>query len=80
MVGAENILFAAGPPDVVDMQNPYASFEGRIGANLLAIDAKNGKIISQKKLASTPVFDGLIAADGRLFMSTVAGSVICMKE
>lgn len=79
MVETDKILFAAGPPDIVDKQDPYASFEGRMGAKLLAIDTKNGKVISEKTLDSPPVFDGLIAAGGKLFMTTIDGSVVCME-
>lgn len=79
MVETDKTLFAAGPPDVVDKQDPYASFEGRMGAKLLAIDTKTGEVISQMTLDSPPVFDGLIAAGGKLFMTTIDGSVVCME-
>jgi hypothetical protein len=37
-----------------------------------------GKKLSELKLQSEPVFDGMIAANGRLFMSTRDGRVICL--
>jgi len=80
MVKAGDILFAAGPPDVLDPKDPYAAFEGRKGAKLLAISAENGKTLSDMDIASPPVFDGLIAANGRLFASLRDGSVICIAE
>ncbi len=80
MVKAGDTLFVAGPPDVLDPKDPYAAFEGRKGAKVLAISAENGKTLSEVDIASPPVFDGLIAANGRLFASLRDGSVICMAE
>jgi outer membrane protein assembly factor BamB len=78
MVLADDALFVAGAPDVVDPQDPMASFEGRKGAVLRAISAQDGKVLSERKLATPPVFDGLIAADHRLFMCTTDGKVHCL--
>ncbi|MBN2313380.1 MAG: PQQ-binding-like beta-propeller repeat protein [Sedimentisphaerales bacterium] len=80
MVKAGETLFAAGPPDVLDPKDPYAAFEGRKGAKVLSISPETGKMISEIDIASPPVFDGLIAASGRLFAALEDGSVICMAE
>ncbi|NQT40054.1 MAG: PQQ-like beta-propeller repeat protein, partial [Planctomycetes bacterium] len=77
MVLAGESLFIAGPPDVLDPDDPMASFEGRKGALLRACSADGGKILSEQKLEAPPVFDGLIAASGRLLMSATDGSVVC---
>ena len=77
MVLAGNTLFIAGPPDVVDAGDPMAAFEGRRGGLLWAMSEKDGKIISKCKLDAPPVFDGMIAAGGKLFISTTNGNVIC---
>ncbi|MHC4165715.1 MAG: outer membrane protein assembly factor BamB family protein, partial [Planctomycetota bacterium] len=63
MVKAGDTLFVAGAPDVLDEDDPYAAFEGRRGAKLVAVSAKDGKQISAIELESPPVFDGLIAAN-----------------
>ena len=78
MVKAGDTLFVAGPPDVFDPADPYAAFEGRKGAKLLAISAKDGKTLSEMQLDSPPVFDGMIAAGGRLFACLRDGSVVCL--
>jgi len=78
MVKARNTLFVAGPPDELDPQDPYAAFEGRKGARLVAVSPDDGKKLSDTPLESEPVFDGLIAADGRLFASLRDGSVVCL--
>jgi hypothetical protein len=78
MVVAGETLFAAGPPDVLDPEDPFAALEDRKGASLLAISASDGKKLSEIKLDYPPVFDGLIAAEGRLFASLTDGSVVSL--
>lgn len=78
MVAAENALFVAGPPDVIDPRDPMASFDGRKGAVLWVVSKEDGERISQYRLDSPPVFDGMAAADGCLYLSTLDGKVICM--
>lgn len=76
MVLAGKNLFVAGVPDVVPDDDPLAAFEGRKGGALWTVSAADGKIAAKTQLAA-PVFDGLIAADGRLFLSTTDGRVLC---
>ena len=78
MVLAGGRLFAAGPPDVVPPDDPMASFEGRAGAELRVFDAADGRELFKLELPSPAVFDGLVAADGRLFMATVNGHLVCL--
>jgi len=78
MVLAGKHLFVAGPPDVVDADDPLKAFEGRKGGVLRVYSADKGKTIATHKLKSPPVFDGLIAATGRLFICTTDGHVVCM--
>ena len=77
MVKTRDALFFAGPPDVVDPKDPTAAFEGRKGAILKAVSAKDGKPLAELTLDSPPVFDGLIAAHGRLYLTARDGSVRC---
>ncbi len=78
MVKAGDTLFVAGAPDLLDEKDPYAAFEGRKGARVVAVSAKDGKQLSETQLESPPVFDGMIAAGGRLFASLRDGSVVCL--
>ena len=80
MVLAGDVLFLAGPPDVVPKDNPYAALDGRVGALLWAVSAADGKTLSEAKLACPPVFDGMAAAGGRLYVATVDGRVLCFGE
>ena len=80
MVLAGSHLFVAGPPDVVDPADPMGSFEGRKGGALWAVSAADGRTLSELPLDSPPVFDGLIAAGGRLYVTTMDGKVVCMGK
>ena len=79
MTLADKTLFAAGPPDVLDPNDPLAAFEGRKGALMWAVSAEGGTKLAEYKLDSPPVFDGMIAANGSLYMSTTDGRVVCMR-
>lgn len=78
MVKASNILFVAGPPDVFDSKDPYAAFEARKGSHLVAVSAADGNKLSEMLLEFPPVFDGMIAAGGRLFVSLEDGSIVSL--
>ena len=93
MVLADRTLFIAGPPDVLDeeqaqqhlgdpetqakLDEQVAALEGRKGALLWAVSASDGEKLAEYDLASPPVFDGMIATDGRLYFSTIDGTVVC---
>ncbi len=78
MVAAESALFVAGPPDALEPDDPMASFDGRLGAVLWAVSKEDGRKLAERKLDSPPVFDGMSAAAGRLYLSTQDGRVTCM--
>jgi len=78
MVKTRDVLFVAGPPDVYDEADPFAALEGRRGAAVVAVAAGEGKKLGETKLDSPPVFDGLIAAPGRLYLSLQDGSLLCL--
>lgn len=78
MVIAGQTLFVAGPPDVVTPGDPWGALEGRSGAFLQAVSAVNGNKISELRLNSPPVFDGMAAASGQLYISTEDGNIVCM--
>jgi len=77
MVKAGGALFVAGPPDEFDPDDPYAAFEGRRGARLAAVSAADGAKLAEHELDAPPVFDGLIAAGGNLYVSLEDGSLVC---
>jgi len=80
MVLAGESLFLAGPPDPFATKNPTAALEGKKGGLLVTVAPDTGKTISSHSLASPPVFDGMAAAGGRLYLATQGGQVICMDS
>jgi len=76
MVRTGNSLFVAGPPDILKAGDELAAFRGRAGAKLLTVNPDDGKIVNELDLKSPPVFDGLIAAGGHLYICTRSGDVV----
>ena len=70
----------AGAPDVVKPGDPWAALEGRNGALLRAVSTADGKQLSELKLDSPPVFDGMAVANGNVHVATVDGNVVCLGE
>ncbi len=79
MMVTGDVLFVAGPPDVVPEDDPLASFEGRAGGRLLAVSASDGRTLSRLELDAPPVWDGMSAAGGRLFLALEDGTVIALQ-
>jgi len=63
------------PPELATQQ---ALFAGARGSLLYAVSAKDGATRAKIPLDVAPVFDGLIAAGGELYMATVDGKVTCL--
>ena len=80
MVAAGEKLVAAGPPDVLDADEPLATLQGQKGGRLWIMSAQDGGKLAEYKLDSPPAFDGMASAQGRLYISTMNGSVVCMKR
>jgi outer membrane protein assembly factor BamB len=70
-------LSVAGPPDVVDPDDPLAAFEGRKGGVLRTVDKASGRTNQEFRLAAPPVFNGIAAANGQLLLTLEDGSVVC---
>jgi len=91
---AARTLFVAGPPDVVketaarktvddpetikQLAEQDAALEGHRGGILWAVSTADGKRLAEYRLDAPPVWDGMIAAGGRLFAATMDGKVICL--
>ncbi len=79
MVLAGKSLLLAGPPDVIDKDDPYGAFEGRKGGLLWVVSTTDGGRLAEHPIEAPPVFDGLIAAGERLFITTTDGCVSCWQ-
>jgi outer membrane protein assembly factor BamB len=84
-------LFVAGPPDVVDERYAYRNpdnpdvrtllarqadaYSGGKGGRLWVVNKADGRVIARYALDTVPVFDGMAAAGGCLYLSTIHGRV-----
>jgi hypothetical protein len=94
MVKAGDTIFCAGPKDIVNENEAFKDYDkpttqkqlseqadifaGAGGSVLWIASAKDGSKKKVIKLDVLPVFDGMIAAGGRLYMSTVDGKVVSL--
>lgn len=78
MVLAGESLIVAGPPDLVDPKDPWAAFEGRKGGRLRVLSTADGSVLAKHDLPEPPIFDGMSAAAGRLYISTTGGKLLCL--
>jgi hypothetical protein len=80
-------LLVAGPPDlgqkredVLAFGNPeeaLAAFQGKHGVFLRLTDLDDGATLAEYSLPAVPVFDGMSAAHGRVFVALQDGTVQC---
>jgi outer membrane protein assembly factor BamB len=96
MVLAGQTLFVAGPPDVLNEDEAFerpggqqikgkiteqdAAYEGKYGALLMGVSTADGKQLFRLDLSSQPVWDGMAAAYGRLYLSTKDGKLLCFDK
>ena len=80
MLRAGDMIFLAGVPAAPTPGDPHATFEGRTAGMLHTASTGDGKPLAHRKLKSPPVWDGLAAAGGKLYMSAMDGSVTCMDR
>jgi outer membrane protein assembly factor BamB len=78
MVLADKVIFIAGPS--IDTSEGQKNLNENKGSWLMAISASDGAELAQYRLDSTPVFDGMAAAFGRLYVSMENGDLLCMSE
>jgi hypothetical protein len=71
-------LYLAGPPDLPPEQGAYEAMLGLRGALFQVVSAEDGQTLSETTMDDVPVFDGLIAAGDRLYMTTMSGTLVCL--
>ena len=97
MVLAKDVVFVAGPPDVMDEEETFgrimardksvdqviakqeAALAGNQGSILLAVSTETGETLAKYDLGYLPTWDGLAAANGKLFFSTEKGTITCLQ-
>jgi hypothetical protein len=95
MLLSEKTLIVAGPPDLIDeeeavrkkgeesmqrlLAEQLSALRGGSGALMNAFSTETGETLWSIDLESPPVFDGMAAARGRLYLTTLAGEVVCFS-
>jgi len=80
MLLAGERLYLAGGPDLSPEQEAYEAMIGKRGAIFRVVSTADGGTLAEFAMKEVPVFDGLIAADRQLYMSTMNGTVICLGK
>ncbi len=93
MVLTKNALFIAGTPDVIDevdlwhkpddpelkrkLAEQAKAWRGERGGSLWAVSRETGDLLARLDLDVPPVFDGMIAIEGKLLLSLMDGRIVC---
>jgi len=75
MVLTEGKLFTAGPP--ASALTSTSAFRGAEGGRLIVVSTADGELLKEFHLDALPVYDGMAAADGRLFLALEDGRLLC---
>jgi outer membrane protein assembly factor BamB len=59
------------------LKEQSAAFEGKRGGSIWTISAADGKMLSKTALPAPPVWDGMSASGGRVYIATMDGKVAC---
>jgi outer membrane protein assembly factor BamB len=80
MVRADDLLFLGGTPYSADQLDLAATYEGTKGGLISVMSTSNGEKIAEQRLDSPPVWDGIAAANGRLYISLESGNLLSLKS
>jgi outer membrane protein assembly factor BamB len=89
IAGAEDVIdeedavarMTKGDESILPLVKQMAeNLDGLHGAKLLSVNAADGQVINTVNLPSPPVWDGMSAAQGCLFVSTLDGRVMCLGK
>jgi hypothetical protein len=53
--------------------------EGRNGAGLWLLSKEDASILAQYDLEAAPILDGMAIANGRLYIATANGELMCFR-
>ncbi|MBI1372445.1 MAG: PQQ-binding-like beta-propeller repeat protein [Phycisphaera sp.] len=94
LVLSEGNLFMSGPEDAVNEEQAFRklsdlvtqkqikeegdAWAGKSGALFWVVNAKTGQRLFESRLDTPPVFNGMAAANRKLYVSGVDGSITCL--
>jgi hypothetical protein len=62
------------------MEEQAAWLNGKYGGLMQVFSKTDGKKLAEHRLEYVPAFDGLVAAEGSLYMVSENGSVLCYQS
>ena len=80
MIKAGDKLYIAGPAVTWNQSDPLAPYDNRADSKLLVVEPATGRHLAELDIKGVPVFDGMAAGGGRLFISQVNGTLTCYGE
>lgn len=80
MLRAGGSLVLGGMPLGTNPKDLLATYEGRTGGLFWTVSATDGSKTAEYSLPAPPVWDGMAAAGGRLYVSTSDGRLSCIGE
>jgi hypothetical protein len=84
LAGPRNVLEGVAPKDIrrarALVREHADEFAGRGRALLRAVSAADGRKLAEVELSAAPVHQGLIIAGGAVYLTTVDGRVVCLRE
>jgi len=95
MTKAADAIFVAGPPDIDDQEHAFDHFAdrrvqarlrrqslcwaGKLGGGLHVVSPADGATLAECRLSVPPVWDGMIAVNGRIYIAMLDGTVVCYE-
>lgn len=89
MLLAKNHLYVIGARDVLDElvrsnltkdnTEQDEHMLGKHGSVLAVVDPDSGEIVNRREFDFFPVFDGMSAADGMIYIACQDGTIVCLK-
>ena len=76
MVRTDEVLFVAGPEGGAETCPDALAGQGE--AALLAVSPADGSVLAEMPLPAAPVWDGMAAAAGNLYLTLTNGQVLCL--
>jgi outer membrane protein assembly factor BamB len=76
MVKTPDVLFVAGAHGSASISR--AALEGKAPGTLLAVSPADGTALAETALPSMPVWDGMAAAGGKLYLALADGNIVCL--
>ena len=76
---AGEYIYLVGMPNTPEENEAHRAFEGFKGGLLTIFSSEDGREVSQINLGSPPVWDGIAAANKKLYICTMDSTLVCLK-